>query len=82
MNNIAEGFARFSTKDSIKFYDIAQSSAAEVESMTYILSDLQYLPHETIAMIATKALETKNRTLGLIRYLRRRDTGTRGDKSA
>ena len=43
MNNIAEGFGRFSTKDSIKFYDISQSSAIEVLSICYVLSDLNYL---------------------------------------
>ncbi|HEY9489019.1 MAG TPA: four helix bundle protein, partial [Chryseosolibacter sp.] len=41
MNNIAEGFGRFGIKDSIKFYDISQSSAMEVKSMLYVLSDMK-----------------------------------------
>ncbi|MDB4728023.1 four helix bundle protein [Saprospiraceae bacterium] len=43
MNNIAEGFARFSKKEFIRFLDISQSSGAEVKSMIYVLEDLEYL---------------------------------------
>ena len=32
MNNIAEGFSRYHKRDSIRFYDISQSSAAEVKT--------------------------------------------------
>lgn len=68
MNNIAEGFGRFGTKDSIKFYNISQSSALEVRSMLYVLSDLQYLAIEQIDDIRLKADETRNLTLAFIRY--------------
>ena len=70
MNNIAEGFGRFGKKDSIKFYDISQSSALEVTSMTYVLSDLDYLTEQQIIEIRVKAVETRNRTLAFIKYLR------------
>lgn len=70
MNNIAEGFGRFGKKDSIKFYDISQSSALEVNSMTYVLSDLNYLTEHQILEIRLKAEETRNRTLAFIKYLR------------
>jgi four helix bundle protein len=70
MNNIAEGFGRFSRKDFIKFLDISQSSTQEVQSMLYVLEDLQYLTPERIQSIRLKADETKNLTLGLIKYLR------------
>ena len=42
MNNIAEGFGRFSKKDFIRFLDISQSSASEVQSILYVLLDLEY----------------------------------------
>ena len=70
MNNIAEGFGRFGKKDSIKFYDISQSSALEVNSMTYVLSDLNYLTEQQILEIRHKAEETRNRTLAFIKYIR------------
>jgi four helix bundle protein len=77
MNNIAEGFGRHGTNDSIRFYDISQSSAIEVESMTYVLADLEYLPPEKVNEIRAKAEETRSRTLAFIRYLRSKSTSTR-----
>jgi four helix bundle protein len=70
MNNIAEGFGRGSDKEFIRFLEIAQSSAMEVKSITYVLIDLNYLPEDKITEISKKAEETKSITLGLIRYLR------------
>jgi four helix bundle protein len=70
MNNIAEGFGRGSDKEFIRFLEIAQSSAMEVKSITYVLIDLNYLPEDKIIEISKKAEETKSITLGLIRYLR------------
>ena len=72
MNNIAEGFGRGSDKEFIRFLEIAQSSAMEVKSITYVLIDLNYLPEEKIMEISKKAEETKSITLGLIRYLRKK----------
>jgi four helix bundle protein len=70
MNNIAEGFGRGSDKEFIRFLEIAQSSAMEVKSITYVLMDLSYLQEDRIIQISKKAEETKSITLGLIRYLR------------
>jgi len=70
MNSIAEGFGRGSDKEFIRFLEIAQSSAMEVKSITYVLIDLNYLPEDKIIEISKKAEETKSITLGLIRYLR------------
>jgi four helix bundle protein len=73
MNNIAEGFGRFSRKDFIRFLDFAQSSTQEVQSMLYVLEDLGYLALEKINLPRTKADNTKNLTLGFIKYLRIKD---------
>lgn len=70
MNNIAEGFGRFGTKDFIKFLNISQSSALEVMSMLYVLSDLEYLVEDKISEIRLKAIESRNLTLALVRYLK------------
>ena len=72
MNNIAEGFGRFGIKDSIKFYDVSQSSALEVKSMLYLLLDLEYLTEEQIKEIRLKTEETRNLTLAFIKYQRTR----------
>jgi four helix bundle protein len=37
MNNIAEGFGRFSNKEFIRFLDMSNNSAAEVKSILYVL---------------------------------------------
>lgn len=43
MTNIAEGFSRYHKKEFIRFLNISQSSASEVKSLLYILSDLEYV---------------------------------------
>src|SRR5687768_15144161 len=73
MNNIAEGFGRYSNKDFIRFLDFSQSSSTEVKSITYALEDMQYLSETRINLIREKAEETKNSTLAFIKYLRKRE---------
>jgi four helix bundle protein len=70
MNNIAEGFGRISRSDFLRFLDFSQSSAIEVQSMLYVLEDMNYLGQEKIDSIRQKAESTKALTLGLINYLR------------
>lgn len=71
MNNIAEGFGRYSNKEFIRFLDISQSSAIEVKSISYALEDMEYLSIEKIIQIREKAEEVKSSTLAFIRYLRK-----------
>jgi four helix bundle protein len=68
MNILAEGFTRYGRKEMIRFFNISQSSASEVQSMTYILSDLEYLPTEKCREINRKALECRNKTIAFMRY--------------
>ena len=70
MNNIAEGFGKFSDKEFIRFLDISQCSVLEVKSMLYVLLDLEYLPVEKIDELHEMANDTRHLTLALIRYLR------------
>jgi four helix bundle protein len=74
MNNIAEGFGKFSSKEFIRYLDIAQSSALEVKSMLYVLMDMNYLPENKINEVHTLVDDTHNLTLALIRYLRNKDS--------
>jgi four helix bundle protein len=72
MNNIAEGFGRINDKDSLKFYDYAQSSGLEVRSMLYVLIDLEYITQKEFEILMNETNKTINLTLGFIRYLKNR----------
>jgi four helix bundle protein len=72
MNNIAEGFGRYSPKDFIRFLDTSQSSVQEVSSILYVLEDLEYVTEDRLNVARQLADETKALTLGLIRYLRKK----------
>jgi four helix bundle protein len=72
MNNIAEGFGRFSETDFIRFLDYSQSSALEIQSMTYVLEDIEYVTAQQAESLREQAEQTKALTLGLILYLRKR----------
>ncbi len=71
MNNIAEGFARNSSREFIRFLDFAQSSSVEIQSMLYALEDVNYVPAASLKSIRLQADETRNLTMGLIHYLRK-----------
>jgi four helix bundle protein len=73
MTNIAEGFARYHAKDFIRFLDYAQSSAAEVRSLLYVVLDQAYADAERVASLQRQSDDAKHLTLGLLRYLVRRD---------
>ena len=69
MNNIAEGFSRFSRKEFIRFLDYSSSSCGEIKSMIYVLEDLNYVKKEELVKLQALVDDTRNLTLGFIRYL-------------
>jgi four helix bundle protein len=73
MSNIAEGFGKFSNKEFIRYLDIAQSSALEVKSILYVLSDMSYLHQDKIDGLHSLCDETRSLTLALIKYLRSKE---------
>jgi len=73
MNNIAEGFARYHSKEFVRFLDFSQSSSAEVKSMLYLIEDLNYLDKEAVKDLHKNVDDLRNQTLGLIRYLNNRN---------
>ena len=71
MNNIAEGFGRLGDREKIYFFNIAQSSATEVRSMTYILEDLKYLESVCCLEIRAKCQNCRVLILALIKSQKR-----------
>jgi four helix bundle protein len=72
MSNIAEGFGKFSNKEFIRYLDTAQSSALEVKSILYVLSDMNYVIEEKCNELHQLTDDMRNLTLAFIRYLRTR----------
>lgn len=70
MNNIAEGFGRYSNKEFIRFLKYSASSSMEIRSMLYILSDRKYIDKNEFEKCYKLTNDLTNTTLGLIRYLK------------
>lgn len=67
MSNIAECFSRYHAKEFVRFLDIAQSSAAEVKSLLYVVEDQKYLPVSEIQFLQKLADDCRYLTLGLLK---------------
>lgn len=72
MNNIAEGFGRFSDREKIRYLEIAQSSANEVRSMFYLLEDLNYLEEKEVTHLRILLEDCHKQCWGFIKYLKSR----------
>ncbi len=66
MNNIAEGFGKYSSKEFIRYLDTAQNSASEVKSILICLLDMNYLEVEKI----NELLQNKADEVRALNYLR------------
>ena len=75
MNNIAEGFGRFSTREFARFLEISSASACEVKSIAYAAIDLGYWSEDSAKKIQDKAEDVKSLDLGFIRYLKAKPPG-------
>lgn len=56
-SNIAEGSARKSNLERVRFYEIARSSLVEIDTQIYISTELNYLQTENIITIERLANE-------------------------
>jgi four helix bundle protein len=70
INNIAEGFGRYSNKEFIRFLEYSAASSMEIRSMLYILSDRKYIDEIEFEKCYKLTNDLTNITLGLIRYLK------------
>ncbi|MEQ9304288.1 MAG: four helix bundle protein [Marinoscillum sp.] len=69
MNNIAEGFGRFSNKEFVRFLNISTASLDEVHSMILLYTDLAFIEAGESERLIELIKRTKYQTLGLIKYL-------------
>jgi four helix bundle protein len=69
MSNIAEGFSRQSNKEFIHFLYISKSSAAEIQSLLYVILEQGYIDKEIFSKIFNQADSVSRMNSGLIKYL-------------
>lgn len=69
--NIVEGYRRRSTKEFIRFIDIAQASLTEVEAILEISLDLEYLNDDQYVELENKRSELAFLLNSLVKSLRK-----------
>lgn len=69
-SNIAEGAARQTNKEFIRFLFIASGSCAELDTQMLIAHQLQYLDEDTYKELCPKVEEVGKMINGLIKYRR------------
>lgn len=70
MSNIAEGFARRTSRDFAHFLDVARGSAVEVQSLLYVAFDVKYISSGQLKTMYTMADEVIALIAGFTSYLR------------
>lgn len=71
MSNIAEGFARSTSRDFAHFLDVARGSAVEVQSLLYVSLDVGYISSDEFSALRELAEEVISLIGGFTKYLRR-----------
>lgn len=69
-SNLAEGHARGSTREMIRFCRIAKGSIAEIETQLLVAVDLGYISSEIVQPLLGSAAEIGRMISGLIRSLK------------
>jgi len=72
MSNVAEGFARKTTRDFAHFLDVAKGSAVEVQSLLYVATDIGYLTPAQFRTLYAMTDEVIALVGGFTSYLRSR----------
>lgn len=71
-SNLAEGFARISIKEKIKFYYISQGSVTELQNQLMIAREIGYISPDVFAEIFQSSKSTTRLIAGLIRSTKSR----------
>ena len=70
--NIVEGYRRRSTREFLRFLDIAQASLAEVEAILELLLDLKYISSKEYVPLEQKRMELAYLMNGLVKSLNKK----------
>ena len=70
MNNIAEGYGRYSNGDFIRFLDYSSASASEVKSMLYVMEDMNFINNNSANIYRDKVDVIQSKVRALIKYLK------------
>jgi len=71
-SNIAEGAARNSGKDFIRFLHISLGSLAELETQLIISNKLKFISYEELGKFDSQFISIRKKILGLIKYLKKK----------
>jgi len=74
--NIAEGHARETTAEYLRFLNIGGASASELETQLLLARRLDYLTEETAGQVLSQREEVERMLNALIRSLKRRRAAT------
>jgi four helix bundle protein len=72
-SNIAEGSARNSNKEYIRFLNISAGSLAELDTQLIISLELNYISQDKLCSLELKIEKIGRMLQGLIKYLRQKD---------
>ena len=70
-SNVAEGFARKSSKEKAQFYFISLASLSELQSQMLIARDIGYMNKEKMNKLAEKSNHVSKLIRGLIKYVQK-----------
>jgi four helix bundle protein len=74
MNNIAEGFRKYHSKEFRRYLEYTTASCLEIESMTILMEHLKFIKPKAIISIRNKSIETYNITAAFAKSLNKSDT--------
>src|SRR4030042_5223654 len=70
MNNISEGFERYSDREFANFLNIAKGSAGEVRSMLFVMLDMKYIDNDTFQNVYPQTMIISKSLSGFMSYLK------------
>lgn len=70
MSNIAEGYARMSSKESLRFFDYSTSSCMEIISLIIVLEDINLISRQEAETTKNLAMEVYKMVAAFSRHIK------------